>query len=372
MPGYRVISSDNHIFEPPDLWTSRIEAKYKDRCPRIVPYQGGQIWACDGRIGQPVASGTNVGKRLEDPATLEAVGVFENVRPGGYIPEEHVKDMDIDGVDVSIVYPSVGLLLFGTVPDSELLTAVFRTYNDFTAEFCTAYPERLAGIAMINLDDVKVGVKEMERCRKLGFIGAMVTVYPPPGRTYDSPEYGPLWSASEDLNMPLSLHAATNRVGSGEAFQGAETLRLAHLCNMDWGVRMSFADMIYSGVFERHPKLQVGAVEHELSWALHFLDRLDYNYQERARGQSGYRFSEDMRPSDYFRRNVFMGFQEDRLGIAHRDIIGVDTLHWGADYPHAESTFPKSLEILEELLADCTQEEKTKIAGGNAARIYDL
>ena len=105
--------------------------------------------------------------RFEKPENLTRVETFENVRPGGYIPEEHVKDMDEDGVDVSIVYPSVGLRLFGTVPDGELLTAVFRAYNAFAAEFCSANPKRLGAIAMINIDDVQVGVKELERCKKI-------------------------------------------------------------------------------------------------------------------------------------------------------------------------------------------------------------
>ena len=373
MPSYRVISSDNHIVEPPDLWTSRIEPKYRDRCPQLVDAgDGGQVWVCDGVRGNTPAQGAQTGMRFEKPEDLTRVETFENVRPGGYIPEEHVKDMDEDGVDVSIVYPSVGLRLFGTVPDGELLTAVFRAYNDFAAEFCSAQPKRLGAIAMINIDDVQVGAKELERCKKIGFVGAMITVYPPHGRSYDSPEYHPLWAAAQDLEVPLSLHAGTNRFGSGDAFQFDEAVKTTQLCNFDHYVRMSLAEMMLSGVFELYPKLYVGAVEHELSWAPHFLDRMDFNYTQRARGVSGYRIKNDLLPSDLFRRNVFMGFQEDGLGIKLRDIIGVDTLQWGSDYPHQESTFPKSREILEDMLADCTDEEKAKIAGGNAARVYHI
>ena len=113
-------------------------------------------------------------------------------------------------------------------------------------------------------------------------------------------------------------------------------------------------------------------MEHELSWVPHFLERLDYTYSQRASGMSGHRFKEDLLPSDYFHRNVFLGFQEDALGIRLRDIIGVDNLQWGSDYPHQESTFPRSREILEEILADCTEEEKGKIAGGNHARVYNI
>ena len=133
---------------------------------------------------------------------LTSGDVFANVRPGGYIPEEQIKDMDLDGIDVSILYPTLGLQLF-KVPDSELLTAVFKTYNDWLGEFCHAAPKRLAGIAMINVDDVEVAVAELERCHKLGFIGGMITVYPPEDRRYDSPVYEPLWATAQDLGMPL-------------------------------------------------------------------------------------------------------------------------------------------------------------------------
>lgn len=372
MGKFRVISSDNHIVEPPDLWTSRIDAEYKDRCPRLVDVEGGQVWVCEDKRATSTSQGTQPGVRFEDPEKLKGLDTFENVLPGGYIPEEHLKDMDDDGVDVSIVYPSVGLLLFGTVADSNLLNAIFRAYNDFTAEFFSTNPKRLAGIAMINVDEVDVGIQEMERCKKMGFVGAMITVYPPIGRRYDSPEYDPLWAAAQDLETPISLHAATNRVGSGEDFQGPQSMKLATVVNMDHAVRMSLAEMIYAGVFERYPNLHVGAVEHELSWIPHFLDRLDYCYNQRSGGIAGYRFSDNMVPSDFFRRNVFAGFQEDAMGIKLRDAIGVDTLQWGADYPHQEGTFPRSREVLERILADCTEEERAKIAGGNAARVYKL
>ena len=372
MGNYRVISSDNHIYEPADLWTSRIEPKYRDRCPQLKPYQDGQIWVCDDALGQIVGQGTNLGRRFDEPENIKGTDVFENVRPGGYIPEEYIKDLDIDGVDVGIIYPNVSFVLYNHVRDSDLLTACFRVYNDWLAEFCSVNPRRLAGIGVINLDDVDVGLKEMERCRKLGFVGALITVYPPDGRRYDSPEYEPLWALAQDLDIPLGLHAATNRWGSGEAFQGQGAGRLAHTVNMDYGIRMSLTDIIYSGVLDRYPKLQIGSVEHELAWAPHFLDRLDFNYTQRGTSLQAYHFKEDMMPSDFFRRNVFLGFQEDWLGIRLRDLIGVDNIQWGSDYPHTESTFPRSREILEDILADCTEEEKEKIAGGNAARIYKV
>ena len=373
MSDYRVISSDNHVVEPPDLWTSRAEAKFKDRVPHLVHQEDGDWWYCDGQQILSVAgAGTQVGVRFEDPEKLIRGGRMEEVRPGGYIPEEHVKDMDIDGIDVSIVYPTVGLLIYG-VPDSGLLSANCRIYNDWVGEFCSAVPQRLKGIAMLNVDDVAESIRELQRCAKLGFSGAMISIYPPEDRGYDKPEYEPLWAAAQDLGIPLSLHVGTNRPGPGLESQGADTSTTAYMTNLDHWVRMSLARMIFSGVFERYPKLQVGSVEQELAWAPHFIERLDYNYTQRIQGVTQeWRFKGDALPSDFFHNNIFLGFQEDAMGIRDRDIIGVDQLLWGGDYPHTESTFPRSREIIEEILVDCTDEEKTKIAGGNSARIYNL
>ncbi len=373
MPGYRIISSDNHVFEPADLWSTRAEREFRDRSPRVVREEDGDWWYCDNHRVIGMGAGAQTGMRFGQSDELTRTTTFEHVRPGGYIPEEHAKDMDVDGVDVSIVYPTVGLLLY-SVPDSELLTSIFRTYNDWLAEFCNAIPDRLKGIASLNVDDVPSAVKELERCAKMGLAGGLITVYPPEGRGYHLPEYEPLWAASEDLEMPLGLHIATNRPGPGQEFGSGEQrdrVSSSFLANADHWIRMSLADMVFSGVFERHPKLQIGSVEMELSWIPHFLDRVDYTYTQRVQ-QDRYRFKEAMLPSDYLSRNVFYGFQEDGLGIKLRDIIGVDNLLWGSDYPHVESTFPRTQQILEEILTDCTEEEKAKIAGGNAAKIYHL
>ena len=386
MSSYRVISQDNHIIEPPDLWTSRAESKFAWRVPHVESLEGGDFWYCDGRkMGAADGGSANVGDRFEDPEKKMSKTVNTNdVRPGGYIPEEHVKDLDIDGQDVSIVYPTRGFLLFA-VPDGELLDAICRSYNDWVGEFCGAIPKRLKGIAMINTDDVQVGVKELERCAKMGFVGAMIANYPSTAQLYDNPAYEPFWAAAQDLGMPLSLHISGNRYSPAEEFADPDNrwIRPAVMCNYAYWPQMSLADIIFSGVFERYPKLYVGSVEHELSWAPHFLDRIDYTYTDRMppkldsspRRPSAHpmvRFKDGVLPSDYFHSNVFLGFQEDAMGIRDRHIIGVDNLQWGADYPHSESTFPRSREILENILADCTEEEKAKIVGGNCARIYRL
>ena len=371
MAGYNIISADDHVWEPPDLWTSRIEPKFKERAPKLVRMDDGDWWICEGLKGNSPASGAQTGRRFEEPEKLTYSDTFENVRPGGYDPDERIKDMELDGVEKTILYPTAGLTLFSTVPDGQLLSAIFRAYNDWLAEFANAYPKRLKGIAMINLDDVDEGIRELERYANLGMVGAMITVYPPEDKAFDLPMYDPFWAAAQDLGMPLSLHIGTNRPGPGQEFVSLENMRPAFFANVDHWVRVSIAHMIYSGVFERFPKLQMGAIEMELAWVPHFLDRIDYTFTDRASGH-WYQFKNGMLPSDYFHSNVFLGFQEDSLGIRDRHIIGVDKLQWGSDYPHFESTFPRSRQILEEILTDCTDEEKAMIAGGNAARVYNL
>ena len=367
MANSRVISSDSHVIEPEDLWTSRMPAKFRDRAPHIVSLEDADWWFCDGRKVMSLGIGAQAGVRFESPENIRNEARYEEVIPGGFIPGEHVKDMDAEAIDVGVIYPSIGFAMYNTVPDSELLTACFAAYNDWVGEFCGAYPKRLKGIAMLNVDDVQMAVEELERCVKMGHAGAMIPVYPPDQKRYCLPEYETLWAAAQDLGAPLSLHVATNRPNP-ENFQERDRSS-SSVSNFDRFVRMSLGDLILEGVFEGYPNLQVGSVENELSWAPHFLDRMDYTYVQRNRGR---RFKEDMLPSDYFHRNVFMSFQQDGVGIRLRDIIGVDNLLWGSDYPHPDSTFPRSQQILREILADCTEDEKAKIVGGNAARIYGL
>ena len=174
MANYRVISSDNHVFEPPDLWTSRAKPAFKDRVPQLVREYDGDWWYCDGHRVIGLSPGAQTGMRFEEPEKMVRTTTFDKVRRGGYDPAEHLKDMDADDVDVSIVYPTVGLLLY-SVPDSALLSEIFRGYNDWLAEFCAGEPKRLKGIAMINVDDVQEGIKELQQAVNLrpGYDDAM-------------------------------------------------------------------------------------------------------------------------------------------------------------------------------------------------------
>jgi predicted TIM-barrel fold metal-dependent hydrolase len=364
-----ILSSDSHVFEPPDLWTTRIDAAFRDRAPRMQRIDGAdQIVIEADQILSGIGLISNAGARFEAPETISGQGRFEDVPRGGYDPEQHLRDMELDGVAGEVLYPSQGLFYF-RVADGALMSAIFRAYNDWLAEFCKADSSRLKGIAMINLDDVQDGIRELERAARLGLSGAMITEYPLEHRRYDQPEYEPFWATAEALGMPLSLHTATRRQGKIRG-AGDKTLRDASSrATKAFYPALSMCDLIFSGVFERYPRLTLAIVEFELAWAPHVLTSMDYTYRERH-GEAIYRFKDGMRPSDFFHRNVVLSFQEDAIGIRLRDAIGVDNMMWGSDYPHSESTFPRSREILKEILAGVSADEQAKIVGGNTARVY--
>jgi predicted TIM-barrel fold metal-dependent hydrolase len=364
-----ILSSDSHVFEPADLWTTRIDRAFRDRAPRIERIDGAdEIVVEKDQLLSGIGLISNAGARFEAPETISGRGRLEDVPRGGWDPHQHLADMRLDGVAGEVLYPSQGLFYF-RVKDGALMSAIFRAYNDWLAEFCRADPARLKGIAMINLDDVADGVAELERAARLGLAGAMISELPLDERRYDQPEYEPFWAAAEALGLPLSLHTATRRQGKIRG-SGPRTLRDASSrATKAFGPATSLCDMIFSGVFERYPRLTVAVVEFELSWAPHLLDSMDYTYRERHE-EAIYRFKDGLRPSDFFHRNVVLSFQEDAVGIRLRDVIGVDSMMWGSDYPHSESTFPRSRQILAEILAGVPPDEQARIVGGTTARVY--
>jgi predicted TIM-barrel fold metal-dependent hydrolase len=364
-----ILSSDSHVFEPPDLWTTRIDARFRDRGPRMQRIDGvDQIVIEADQILAGIGLISNAGARFDAPETISGRGRFEDVHRGGYDPDQHLEDMRLDAVAGEVLYPSQGLFYF-RVTDTPLMSAIFRAYNDWIADFCSTDRSRLKGIAMINLDDIQEGIKELERAAHLDLAGAMISEYPLEHRRYDQPEYEPFWAAAQALDLPLSLHTATRRQGRIRG-AGEKTLRDASSrATKAFAPATSMCDMIFSGVFERYPRLTLAIVEFELAWAPHLLSTMDYTYRERHE-EAIYRFKDGMRPSDFFHRNVVVSFQEDAIGIRLRDVIGVDNMLWGSDYPHSESTFPRSRKILSEILSGVPEHEAAKIVGGNTARVY--
>src|SRR5437763_10547748 len=241
-----VLSSDSHVFEPPDLWQTRIDAAFRDRAPRIERIDGDdQIVVEADQVLSGIGLISNAGARFDAPETISGQGRFEDVPRGGYDPEQHLADMRLDGVAGEVLYPSQGLFYF-RVTDTPLMSAIFRAYNDWLADFCATDRARLKGIAMINLDDVQDGIRELERAARQGLAGAMITEYPLEHRRYDQPEYEPFWAAAAALGLPLSLHTATRRQGKIRGV-GDKTLRDASSrATKAFYPALSLCDLIFS------------------------------------------------------------------------------------------------------------------------------
>lgn len=355
-----MLSSDSHVIEPPYLWRDRMPGRFAETAPTVVRHDDGDYWYVAGQRSNSFAGGAQPGQRFVDRNSLRAAARFEDVRPGGYEPDAHLAENLEDGIYGSVLYPTVGLLLFG-VRDLDLLHAICRAYNDWLAEFCSYDSSRLKGVAMIPLDDIQFAVAELERCGRLGLSGAMISCAPLCDKRYGA-EQDRFWAAAQSMAMPLSLHIATDRGGADFSEAG--------IVNVDYSVRRSLTDLIFSGMFQRFPGLRVGVVEYELAWIPFFLERMDYTFTQRAArpGWARERLSE--LPSHYFRQNVFVSFQEDALGIRDRDLIGLNGLMFGSDYPHTESTFPRSVEILDDVLSGLTLAERELVTWKNCASLY--
>jgi predicted TIM-barrel fold metal-dependent hydrolase len=374
LDGTWMVSSDSHIIEPPDLWEGRMPKDLAERGPKVVREADGGWWYIDGFKTMSFL-GTQTGVRFEgDPDKLHTSAQFESVRPAAYEPAAYLVENEEDGIWGSVIYPSQGLVLF-SVPVTDVVTAAMHAYNDWLADFCSHDTGRLKGIAMVNVDDPDTAAAELERCRNMGLSGALITVAPPAYAPFRSPIYGRLWAAASDLDMPLSLHTGTDRA---DPRLGRDGFRLdvkevppAMFINKDYQVRLAIGDLILSGVFEKYPKLKVGAVEQELAWVPFFLGQMDYTYTDRPARGPWHRFADKgMLPSHYWYSNCFASFQEDANGVRNRDVIGVDNIIWGSDYPHTEATFPRSKEIVSQIMRDVPAEEARKIVSENCARLY--
>lgn len=373
-----IISSDSHIFEPPDLWTKRIEAKFRDRAPHVVYGEGDKpdYWYCDGNRLMSMAGGANAGVRFEGQGKLRQACKVADVRPGSNEPAAKIRDMDADGIWGEVLYPTVPLRLW-RIPDSELFSANCRAYNDWLAEFCRAYPQRLKGLAMVNVDDIQEGIRELQRAAKLGLAGVMITVGPPEGRSHDQQLYEPFWAAAQDARMPVHLHQTTNRAQIQTASRTMGNVPFASVLSSpaamvtsSYWVQLTLANMVFAGVFDRHQRLRAVSAHFEAGWAPHLMHTLDFQYTQRGISADYPRFKNAALPSDFFGRNILLSIQEDAIAIRMRDSIGADALMWGSIYPHPDSTFPHSREILAELLEGVPEAEQRLIVRENAAKLY--
>ena len=280
----RMVSSDSHVVEPAGLWTERMDSKFGDRIPHLVQGESFYRWHCgEQEMGVLGGVGANTGERFDNPQEMVREAKFADVRPGGYDPHLHIADIESDGVYGDVVYPSIGMQLYSSVAEPELRLAIFSAYNDWLAEYCSPYPGRLKGVPVIMVEqDVDFGVAQLRRAAEQGFSAAMISAYPLRWNQYDQPKYDPFWAAAEEMSMSLSMHQLMNQPDPAQGEEDSLLLQIdaADRVNMEFYVRLSLPRMVYSGVFERFPKLKVTNVENDAGWLPYFLYSLDRTYEE--------------------------------------------------------------------------------------------
>ncbi len=367
MTDYRIFSADSHFVEPVNMWAERMDAKFRDRAPHTIQGhdgQDGEFFACENINPVAVAGFFGSGKTAEELPEHIKRG-FDVAPKSVWDPAERLKEQDADGVSGEVLYPSMGMLLFG-LDDAELRASCFRAFNDWAAEYCSYNTQRLVGAGVVELEDIPTAVAELERIAKKGLRGSLIWGAPPEDRPYSLPDYDPFWAAAQDLQIPLSLHILTGR--GGVQFDLRRVLY--GYMKLPQEVQLTFADMIAGGVFERFPRLKVVSAENDVSWIPHFLYRLDHAY-DRLRHLQGLTLS--MLPSDYMRRNMLATFQFESANVEFtRQIYGADNIAWSSDYPHTDSTWPRSKEFLSEALKDVPEDGMRKIVGENVINFYGL
>ena len=367
-----VLSADSHVLEPADLWTNYIDPAFADRAPRVVNRLerkngetiDGEFLVCEGVAPQRVAG--FAAADVDDPKWRTEANErgFEQLLSGGWDPEQRLKDQEIDGVTIEVIYPSMAMPMFG-LPDTGLQQAIFSGYNRWIADYVSYAPDRLIGVGLISTDDLDQGIGEMERCRELGLRGAMICLEPAEGTTYAEPEWNPLWAAATALEMPISLHIVTGRGGTGLE----RTPFLMAYMGQYLPIQLSMTAMLVGGVFARHPDLRVVSVENDIGWVPHYLQKLEHGFEQ---FRYMVEYDSPASPLEYFAENFYLTFQDDPIGVQHLDTIGVDHVMWASDYPHGDSTWPYSREAIERNFAGVAPDVVAKVTEGNMRRLYGL
>src|SRR5881628_2933717 len=323
------ISADSHITEHPDTYRKYIDPALRDRAPHLVHDDaGGDMYVIPDLTQGALPMGliAAAGKRPED---IRPMGRFEEWHRGGWDPEARLADQDRDGVGAEVLYPTVGLVLCRH-PDLNYKQACMDAYNRWLAEYCGALlPSR-------------------------------------PGQAdWDSPIYDELFEAAIELRLPVSFHILTD---PQDAFP-----KRGPIMNFAVGIIRSNQDLlamlVYGGVFERHPRLRVVCVEADASWAPHWMHRMDHYYDR-------HRYMRTLElarlPSEYFREHVYLTFQDDWPAFGMMGLLNPQRLMWANDFPHSDSTWPWSRELLARHAAHLSEAERDLVLHDNAVALYGV
>jgi len=373
----KVVDADTHISEWPDLWTSRVSPKFKDRVPQIKELNGERAWFLDGHKLTSKGGFSAIrkdGKKLIGTAFRDLE--FSNVHRGSYDVRERLDYMDQNGIWAQIAYTN--MLGFGgqesMKTDAELRLVSTTILNDAMAEFQADSGNRVYPMAMVPWWDVKLAVKEMERCADMGLRGINMNSDP---HTHGLPPLGdvywdPLWELCVDRSLPVNFHIGAS--DQSMTWRGAglwpghnDDVELAYGSLMLFvGNMRVLSNIFFSRLLERFPTLKIVSVESGAGWVPFMLEALEYQMAEAG-------FTPKDSVYEIFKRQVYACSWFERRNIVEtmRE-IGTENLLFETDFPHPTCLYPDPLEHMADVLPIMTDDERKKVFGGNAAKLYNL
>lgn len=330
----------------------------------------------EGHDPDPVGMTFTAGVEKQDGGIRKVIENFkwEDWR-GPWDPAARLGDMDRDGVLAEAIYPSLARNFYTLKGDEvPLQKAGLKAYNDWIRDYCGVAPKRLLALYLLSALDVEWSIEEMKRCAKLGFKGAVLPSALPDGQSYADPVYDPLWATAQDMEVPLHFHVNIP--------QGRDRSRLKVITTVQRGhqsVRRNISepiglltDLVFGKVMEHYPNLRFVFAEYELNWLHPFISRMD-GALERTRSESPNSPMLRDLPSECIKRQVYITFQDDRLGVLSAEHLGMTANYlWASDYPHGGSTWPHSREIVKAQFEGISDKIERKLTWENSAKFYGL
>ena len=366
----KLISVDDHLIEPRDLWLNRIPRKFEDVCPRIVEDdEGHEVWQFENTLFPQVGLNAVAGLNVEDFTTEPRR--YEDMRKGCYEPNARLQDMDADGVWGSMSFPSFSRFAgqrFLEAKDKELGLVCIQAYNDFMIdEWCATDPDRLYPMVILPLWDAKMAAAELRRTAAKGAKAIAFTEGPAKLGlpSFHSGKWDPLLATAQDLDIPICMHigSSSSMITTSEDAPYAMHIGLNGLNSM-----IAAVDLLWSPIPTDFPKIKLVLSEGGAGWVPYILEKVNWAWS-RHRHYSGL---PDTPPDEVWSRNFFLCFIEDNFAVEQRERIGIDNLMWEGDYPHSDSNWPNSRSNLEEVLKDVPDEHAAKIGELNARRVFNL
>lgn len=371
--GFRILDSDLHLMEPPDLWPKYIDAEFKHRAPigterevrdlgMIEPDGTPWLHRHSALSGDNRREGGPIGKTWARDHRR-----YQSHHERHWTSAVQLEAMDEEGIDVATLYPTRGLHTLARYDlEPRFAAALARAYNNWLYDFCQLDPNRLVGIAMISPFDVNDAVSESRRAvEELGFRGIFLRANIASGRNWHDRYYDPLWSTLEELDVPVGFHESAGSALRQSGDQFAEFL-LRHAYSHPFEIMMALGPFCAGGVLERHPRLRAAFLEGNCSWLPWLLWRLDEHWELFADIDSP---ETTMKPSEYFKRQCYVSVDCEETPIKYAiDYIGNDNIIFSTDFPHVDAQFPHSSDHFLQL--PISDEDKRKILWDNCANFY--